>query len=1218
MQTYINGRGPPQQQQLYTGGRSNQPPAGQAQNAPIMQSGPIANGQNGGGVQQRQSVAPPGPNNVVAQSQGPPRHHSMPPFMQMQLPFNNSSIPFAGQRQNQQIYQNSAMLQPTVVFTYPPTFNYVRGGPNVPPQMHPGGPPLVPTQNQHPVGMHSVMHPQIPVVVHPTGQNQSQPVNSINNGATGVAAIPANSLTGKRSTTSTLVNPRSRAVDIIDPSTGKKIDLPGSVHKSSDSSSSSVTKTAPPTPAVSQTSIGDEQNTKTVDGDKSGGSGPQRSDETESSTVQVETDTTPVVSALSDATADETVSHAKPTMTTSAPKSQQQEVWGGQSYSKQSSSDIVVPPVQPELAQPQRQPRGEKRLTASNNNSNSSYSTSNSNYYNNHSSGHNTNSIYKLVNTPSQRNQQQTQQTMSKVNASESQSTETEKSLQSDPSVSSVVTTATQTIPPTAQCQSEFSDKAKIANAATTVVPADSQTKDVEEVSAVIDVNVKTQADEKSDKPEKRTPEHGKKGAAANKRNDKQSGKQRQRSRSRQGQNTGKSNKSVDETDRATVAKSPETVEVKSPTNTKKNCDKTVTAHLVNTTPTKKGNTQRRKSNEIDEKAATSIATETIKQSEEPLAEVPDTVSQPSSEPPTPVAESIPSVDSQVELLPSSLSEITISDDAKPEDDTENTDATEELNDKPSDTNVDDKGPINYLPGQWSPRNLSGKKFYDREQLFALQKMPLCNVKPSYLELDKYLAVSKAAGQQMHGMGVHGMMNGNSGSNAVISTLMPKFANRNSGGNIQGMPYQRRSQGGSKSMQNPLGGPGGSQQGNKPKAPMIISLSLREDVKLNETENAWKPSHLRNDNTMTAEERALADLKRKVRGVLNKLTPEKFSTLLEQIQQLNIDTVNKLDAVVSLVFEKAIDEPNFSVAYAALCERLSTKCCEKDSNETDNKGSQGKPGEKSSSVTFRNNLMEKCRNEVMNHVMNDEKIKKLFADYDEKMKQCKKEDERVELHAAMQEEEAELRRRSVGTVRFVGELFNKGMVSYRVMTWCLDNFLKDYTEERLECLCKLLTTIGETFEKKGEDHITSIFNIIKGILSKKNRANTQISSRVRFMLQDVVDLKLNKWVPRRADFNPKTMSQIQKEADQEQFTAQMLNMMPRTKDDRRGPGGGNNERSNYYGSNSQTDANQGGKGSRGGQSSDWLQQNSKNRPCPVDATKFRSECVSNRCQCYFK
>lgn len=39
----------------------------------------------------------------------------------------------------------------------------------------------------------------------------------------------------------------------------------------------------------------------------------------------------------------------------------------------------------------------------------------------------------------------------------------------------------------------------------------------------------------------------------------------------------------------------------------------------------------------------------------------------------------------------------------------------------------------------------------------------------------------------------------------------------------------------------------------------------------------------------------------------------------------------------------------------------------------------------------------------------------------------------------------------------------------------------------------------------------------------------------RFMIQDAIDLRSAKWIPRRQDVNPKTMDQIQKDAEHEQL-----------------------------------------------------------------------------------
>jgi hypothetical protein len=46
------------------------------------------------------------------------------------------------------------------------------------------------------------------------------------------------------------------------------------------------------------------------------------------------------------------------------------------------------------------------------------------------------------------------------------------------------------------------------------------------------------------------------------------------------------------------------------------------------------------------------------------------------------------------------------------------------------------------------------------------------------------------------------------------------------------------------------------------------------------------------------------ELYKKVRGVLNKLTPQKFATLVSQVQALPIDTSERLQGVINLVFEK--------------------------------------------------------------------------------------------------------------------------------------------------------------------------------------------------------------------------------------------------------------------------------------------------------------------------
>jgi translation initiation factor 4G len=62
----------------------------------------------------------------------------------------------------------------------------------------------------------------------------------------------------------------------------------------------------------------------------------------------------------------------------------------------------------------------------------------------------------------------------------------------------------------------------------------------------------------------------------------------------------------------------------------------------------------------------------------------------------------------------------------------------------------------------------------------------------------------------------------------------------------------------------------------------------------------------------------------------------------------------------------------------------------------------------------------------------------------------------------------------------------------------------------------------------------------------KNIVDTRkTSSRIRFMLQDVIDLRDDRWRPRRGDSNPKTMDEIVKEAERESLT-QLATPQPHT------------------------------------------------------------------------
>ena len=69
----------------------------------------------------------------------------------------------------------------------------------------------------------------------------------------------------------------------------------------------------------------------------------------------------------------------------------------------------------------------------------------------------------------------------------------------------------------------------------------------------------------------------------------------------------------------------------------------------------------------------------------------------------------------------------------------------------------------------------------------------------------------------------------------------------------------------------------------------------------------------------------MSEVNRNVCAILNKLTPQKFKTLTQQMMDLKLDTSAKLECAITLIFQKAISEPGFSVAYANMCRVLTDR-----------------------------------------------------------------------------------------------------------------------------------------------------------------------------------------------------------------------------------------------------------------------------------------------------
>ena len=147
-----------------------------------------------------------------------------------------------------------------------------------------------------------------------------------------------------------------------------------------------------------------------------------------------------------------------------------------------------------------------------------------------------------------------------------------------------------------------------------------------------------------------------------------------------------------------------------------------------------------------------------------------------------------------------------------------------------------------------------------------------------------------------------------------------------------------------------------------------------------------------------------------------------------------------------------MDEPEFSVAYAKMCDVLREKKVLK---------------EDGSGVDFRKLLVTRCQKEFEKDYM--EGVDK--AKYEQEYAAAATEEARKELKHEFETRERRARRRSLGNIRFIGELYNLKMLTDRIMHEIINKLINQIDEESLECLCLLFNTVGKVLEQATNDKI---------------------------------------------------------------------------------------------------------------------------------------------------
>lgn len=222
--------------------------------------------------------------------------------------------------------------------------------------------------------------------------------------------------------------------------------------------------------------------------------------------------------------------------------------------------------------------------------------------------------------------------------------------------------------------------------------------------------------------------------------------------------------------------------------------------------------------------------------------------------------------------------------------------------------------------------------------------------------------------------------------------------------------------------------------------------------------------------------------------------------------------------------------------------------------------------------TFKRSLLNKCEAEFIK--------KDIYVDWKKELEEYESSKSKfTEAERAEKEEDLDFRRirikkQMLGNVKFIGQLFKKGLIKEKIMRFCIGSTLKleerkdiktknpeyedlgnmDMDEEDHEAICSMFGTIGRTIDVMSAANFMNVcFSKIQALSQDKS-----LPSRSRFMYKDLIELRANRWVPRRKEEKAKTIAEIRKDVELEERRQSQLSAQQN-----KGRGGGDYRGGDY-------------------------------------------------------
>merc|ERR1711871_1152529 len=221
---------------------------------------------------------------------------------------------------------------------------------------------------------------------------------------------------------------------------------------------------------------------------------------------------------------------------------------------------------------------------------------------------------------------------------------------------------------------------------------------------------------------------------------------------------------------------------------------------------------------------------------------------------------------------------------------------------------------------------------------------------------------------------------------------------------------------------------------------------------------------------------------------------------------------------------------------------------------------------------FQRLLLSKCQNEFEK----EDKYQMLITEEDKAAGELTAA-EKNSLAVEREQNRKLLKKKMLGNINFIGELYKKEMLPPVALTGCFNVLLpkegQSADEDSIEMCCKLLTSVGPKLDRQGGK--SSKRNKGNGEKKKKKKPSIRpeeveefytklmairklgtLPARVNFQILDLIELRNSRWKERRKKVVAKTKDEIKKEFEREERQKEMESRRSggynrRNQDDRR-------------------------------------------------------------------